>query len=167
MYRLIGSGRPGYLFDGLHFGRSARLFNLIISSDIVISACASSFFVQGAILWNGLSPAFRREKAVWGGLEMSVCLICIDLQLLVLVMCEFFFLLFIFSISFLFSFNWHWLVVLLFLLILLITTWYVLIHFLYMYCHFILIFYILTRVCHKRVQLYNKKSLGLCILDEI
>jgi hypothetical protein len=29
LYRLIGSGRPGYLFDELQCGRSARLFNLI------------------------------------------------------------------------------------------------------------------------------------------
>jgi hypothetical protein len=53
IYRLIGSGRPGYLFDGLQFGRSARLFNLIIPSHRT-SARASSFFVQGAILWNNL-----------------------------------------------------------------------------------------------------------------
>jgi hypothetical protein len=61
MYRLIGSGRPGYLFDGLQFGRYARLFNLILPSPRT-SARASSFFVQGAILWNGLPPALRREK---------------------------------------------------------------------------------------------------------
>jgi hypothetical protein len=36
MYRLIGSGRLGYLFDGLLFGGSARLFNLIIPTVVVL-----------------------------------------------------------------------------------------------------------------------------------
>jgi hypothetical protein len=39
---------PGYLFDGLQFGRSARLFNLILPSRRT-STCASSFFDQGAV----------------------------------------------------------------------------------------------------------------------
>jgi Reverse transcriptase (RNA-dependent DNA polymerase) len=62
MFRLIGSGRPGYLFDELQFGRSTRLFNLIIPSHRT-TARSSSFFVQGAILWNGLPPAVRRESS--------------------------------------------------------------------------------------------------------
>jgi hypothetical protein len=99
MYSLIGSGRSGNLLDGLQFSRSARLFNLIIPSHRT-SARASSFFFQGAILWNGLPPAVRRERATWGGLRMSVCLICVDLQLLVTY--EFLFLLFLFSIYFFF-----------------------------------------------------------------
>jgi hypothetical protein len=40
MYRLLSSGRPGYLFDGLQFGRSV----LIIPSHRT-SARAFSFFV--------------------------------------------------------------------------------------------------------------------------
>jgi hypothetical protein len=61
MYRLIGSGRPMYLFDGLQFGRSARIFMLIIAIHRT-SAGTSSFFVQGAMLWNGLPTAVRRES---------------------------------------------------------------------------------------------------------
>jgi hypothetical protein len=60
MYRLNISGRPG--FDGLQFGRSARPFNLIIPGHRSW-AYASLFLVQGAMLWNGLPPAVRRERA--------------------------------------------------------------------------------------------------------
>jgi hypothetical protein len=112
MYRLIGSGRPGYLFDGLQFGRSARFFNLIIPSHRT-SARVSPFFVQGAILWNMVCHQRSEERAARGGLGTGVRLVCVDLQLLV--MCEFFFLLFLSSISFLFSFGS--VVLLLFLLI--------------------------------------------------
>jgi hypothetical protein len=61
LYRLIGSVRPKYLFDELQFGRSTRLFNLIVPT-----ARASSFFVQGAIRWNSLPPAVRRETSLRG-----------------------------------------------------------------------------------------------------
>jgi hypothetical protein len=62
MCRLIGSGRPRYLFDELQFGWSVRLLNLIIPSHRT-SARAYSLFVQGAILWNGLPPQEERERA--------------------------------------------------------------------------------------------------------
>jgi hypothetical protein len=65
LYRLIGSGRPGYLFDELQFGRSARLLNLIVLSHCT-TARASSFFVQGAILWNNLPPTVRRVSSLRG-----------------------------------------------------------------------------------------------------
>jgi hypothetical protein len=63
MYRLIGSCRPGSLFDGLQFDWSTRLFNLVIPRHRTL-ARASSFFVHGAILWNGLQPAVRRDSSL-------------------------------------------------------------------------------------------------------
>jgi hypothetical protein len=52
MYTMINSGRPGYLFDELLLGRSRHLFNIIVPAHRPTTR-ASSFFVQGAILWNG------------------------------------------------------------------------------------------------------------------
>jgi hypothetical protein len=77
MYRLICSGRHEYLFDGLQFGWSARLFNIIRTL-----AGASSFFVQGAMLWNGLPPAVRKESSLRTfRIEWIECLLfCVDLQ---------------------------------------------------------------------------------------
>jgi hypothetical protein len=63
MFRLIKSGCPGYLFDMLQFGQSSRLFNLITPVHRTASR-ASSFFVQGAILWNSLPSSVRREVSV-------------------------------------------------------------------------------------------------------
>jgi hypothetical protein len=90
MYRLIGSGRPRCLFDGLQFGLLDFLFSLYLvivrlrSCGMVCHHCSE-------------------YRAAWGGLRMSVFLICVYLQLLV--MCEFFFFLFLLSVSFLFSFG--------------------------------------------------------------
>jgi hypothetical protein len=47
MYTMINSGRPGYLFD-----------ELIVPAHRPTTR-ASSFFVQGAILWNGGIDKFR------------------------------------------------------------------------------------------------------------
>jgi hypothetical protein len=58
MFRLIRSGCPGYLFDMLQFGQSSRLFNLITPVHRTASQ-ASSFFIQGAILWNSLTSSVR------------------------------------------------------------------------------------------------------------
>jgi hypothetical protein len=63
MFTLINSGRPGYLFDELQFGRSRRLFNIIVPAHRT-AARASSFFVQGAIIWNGLPSEVRRVGSI-------------------------------------------------------------------------------------------------------
>jgi hypothetical protein len=63
MYRLVRSGCPGYLFDVLQFGQSSRLFNLITPVHRTAS-WASSFFVQGSVLWNSLPSIVRREVRV-------------------------------------------------------------------------------------------------------
>jgi Reverse transcriptase (RNA-dependent DNA polymerase) len=63
MHKLIRTGGPRYLFEELQFGHSIRLFNLITPAHRTASR-ASSFFVQGAILWNGLPSSVRREYSV-------------------------------------------------------------------------------------------------------
>jgi hypothetical protein len=63
MFKLIRTGGPRYLFDRIRFGQSSRLFNLITPAHRT-AARASSFFVQGAILWNGLPSSVRRENSV-------------------------------------------------------------------------------------------------------
>jgi Reverse transcriptase (RNA-dependent DNA polymerase) len=63
MFRLIKSGSPSYLYDELQFGRSERIFGLLTPSHRSF-ARASSFFVQGAILWNGLPVEVRRESSM-------------------------------------------------------------------------------------------------------
>jgi hypothetical protein len=55
MYKLIKCVNPGYLRGGLQFGRSRRMLNLITPINRSIIFC--SFFVQGAILWNGLGSS--------------------------------------------------------------------------------------------------------------
>jgi hypothetical protein len=63
MYKLIKSGDPGYLHGRLQFGRSRRMLNLITPINRS-NSLASSFFVQGAILWNGLPVDVRRESSM-------------------------------------------------------------------------------------------------------
>jgi hypothetical protein len=58
MHRLIEGRGPEYLSDLLQFGRSTRL-RILITPAHRSSARASSFFVQGAILWNGLPVSVR------------------------------------------------------------------------------------------------------------
>jgi hypothetical protein len=77
MHHLIGSGRPGYLFNGLQFGRSAWLFNLILPGYRTSAR---------AMLWNDLPQAVRRESSL-RRFRNETLLKCVDLQLL---MCEFF-----------------------------------------------------------------------------
>jgi hypothetical protein len=58
MYTPIKSDRLGYLFDELQFGRSRRLFNIIVPSldepryHLIAQLGLRLFFVQGAILWQ-------------------------------------------------------------------------------------------------------------------
>jgi hypothetical protein len=71
LFRLIRSGCLGYLFDMLLFGQSSRLFNLITPVHRIASR-VSSFFVQGAVLWNSLPSSVRREVSV--GMFTKECL---------------------------------------------------------------------------------------------
>jgi hypothetical protein len=58
---LIVGRALAYLSDLLQFGRSTRL-RILITPTHRTSAIASSFFVQGAILWNGLPISVRGVK---------------------------------------------------------------------------------------------------------
>jgi hypothetical protein len=58
MYRLISSGRPGYLFDRLQFGRSARLSNLIMCVFILCSGCS-------AVEWSATSCQMRNVLQIY------------------------------------------------------------------------------------------------------
>jgi hypothetical protein len=49
----------------MQFGRSRRLGGIIIPSQNY-AATAASFFVGGAILWNGLPLSVREEREVQG-----------------------------------------------------------------------------------------------------
>jgi hypothetical protein len=64
IFKLIRTGGPRYLFDRIQFGQSSRLFKLI-TPEHRTAARASSFFVQRAIMWNGLPSSVRRDNSVW------------------------------------------------------------------------------------------------------
>jgi hypothetical protein len=58
MHRLIVGRGPGYFSDLLQFGRSTPL-RILITPAHRTSARASAFFIQGAILGNGLLISVR------------------------------------------------------------------------------------------------------------
>jgi Reverse transcriptase (RNA-dependent DNA polymerase) len=60
MNSIIKSGCARYLFSELQFGQSSRRLNLITPVHRS-SRSTSSFFVQGAMLWNSLPPEVKRE----------------------------------------------------------------------------------------------------------
>jgi hypothetical protein len=53
----------GYLHDSIQFGRSRRLGRIIIPRHNY-AATAASFFVSGAILWNGLPLSVKELRDV-------------------------------------------------------------------------------------------------------
>jgi hypothetical protein len=63
MNTIIKSGCPRYLYTKLQFGQYSRRFNHIILAHR-LNRSASSFFVQGAMLWNGLLPEVKREGSI-------------------------------------------------------------------------------------------------------
>jgi hypothetical protein len=63
MYNVISSGEQGYLHDSIQFGCSRRLGGIIIPCHNTV-ATAASFFIRGAILWNGLPLSVREERGI-------------------------------------------------------------------------------------------------------
>jgi hypothetical protein len=63
MYNIASSGKLGYLYDSIQFGRSRRLGGIIIPRHNYATT-AASFFVRGAILWNDLPMLVREELGV-------------------------------------------------------------------------------------------------------
>jgi hypothetical protein len=63
MYNIVSSGKLGYLYDSIQFGRSRRLGGIIILRHNYATT-AASFFVRGAILWNDLPMSVREERGV-------------------------------------------------------------------------------------------------------